>query len=112
MDKDTIANFITSFSFWGGMIGFMLAVVPLVLFQIFSSFRVNLGDNLIGPILIFSIAILQIPIVFLGRMLKLPIESGGVAFIMCNLSPFGNLLLVVFWTVIGVLLGRVLDKIK
>jgi hypothetical protein len=102
---------ITRFWLWGGLTGLLLPIVPSVLLTVLSCLPIALGQNFLGVLVIFSLAILEWPAVSIGRMLNLPIESGSPAFIICSLTPFGYILVVVFWIFVGLLVGSAVDRI-
>ena len=62
-----------------------------------------------SALLVFFISALEIPVITIGRCFNLPIEDGGVAFIMYSLNPFGYALVLLFWTVVGLMVGFGVD---
>lgn len=90
----------------GGIIGLLL---PIALFELFY-FLVNiLGSNLITGLLMVIIALLELPAATIGRLLKLPIESGGTAFGFYDFTVYGYTLTLIFWVAIGMLFGWLMD---
>ena len=93
--------------FWwrGGLIGLF---IPLILF-ILNNFN---GSNPIIYLLTCALALIEVPVVVLGRFLRLPIETGETAFIQYQLTTFGYVLTVFFWAFTGAFFGWIIDKIK
>src|SRR5665213_3644239 len=106
-----INHSIMRFWFWGGLTGLLFPLALFVIFQILKCFRIAFGEHLLSALLIFTIAILELPVIIVGRALNLPIETGGVAFIPYELSPFGYVLVIIFWIVVGSLIGYIIDRI-
>jgi hypothetical protein len=104
-------HLITQRWLWGGLIGLLVPGALFALFQILCCYRIAFGEHLLSALLVFAIAYLEMPVVIIGRALNLPIESGEVAFIMYSLSPFGFVLVLVFWMSAGLLFGCVVDRI-
>lgn len=92
------------FWFRGMLLGFFIPVIVLGFFFIGSN-NPNNPLALLGTISVFPLAILQIPASIIGRGFGLPIETGEVAFIVCNFTTFGNILMIVLWTFIGAFIG-------
>jgi hypothetical protein len=78
-----------------------------ILFCFIPYIPVNL---VLFPLLIVAIFV-EVPAVTVGRALNLPIESGGAAFMLYNLSPFGYRYVSMFWLAAG-LICKVLLKFR
>lgn len=100
-----------SFWLWGGLVGLMIPTALFALFQVLGCFRVAFGEHLLTTALIIAISVLELPTVIIGRALHLPIENGGAAFVIFDLSPFGHMLAIVFWVFVGLLIGYTIDRI-
>ena len=94
----------------GGLIGFLIPLFLLALNTILNSFHSELSGNPIAPFVIFALFLLELPIIFIGRALKLPIETGETAFIMFNFTPLGYILTMVFWAAVGAFFGWIADR--
>jgi hypothetical protein len=96
-------------SWWrfGGIIGAIVPMTLLLIFKILSYCNICFGDHLLSSLLIFAIALLQRPVVILGRALNLPIETGGPAFIMYELNFFGWSLVILAWGFAGAIVSGV-----
>jgi len=95
----------------GGLIGISVPAILFSLFLILGSFRIAFGEHPLTAILIFAIALLELPVANIGRALNLPIEETGVAFILYNFNMLGYIFMFIFWASIGVILGLIISKI-
>ena len=99
-----------TFRLWGTLIGFLFPAGVFTLFHILAYLGVEFGKYLLGELLMFTIAIIEIPPIAMARKLNLPAETGAPAFMFANLTSFGYILVIVFWTGVGLLIGFVFDK--
>ena len=96
--------------FWlrGGLIGLF---IPLSLFGLFMLLRIfNVQIRGITVFLVFTMFIMQVPIATIGDLLKLPINAGGAAFILSDFNVLGNILVLIFWSIAGALIGWIVDR--
>lgn len=84
----------------GGVIGLFM---PL-----FSIIGLHLG---IIPFVI-PIAFMSIPITIIGGALELPIIASDIGFLFPDFNIFGYILIIMFWTCVGTIIGWIIGKIK
>ncbi|MDD4957610.1 MAG: hypothetical protein PHH49_07915 [Candidatus Omnitrophica bacterium] len=88
--------------------------VPMALFGIFLLLVLmdfEFGRIPLTKMVVSAIAVLELPIVYIGRALELPIEVGGAAFLIYDFTVLGYVLMVAFWVVVGMFIGCLLDNI-
>ncbi len=68
-------------------------------------FHIEMGRYFVSQVLVFGVHLLEMPVVILGRSQGWPIEKGGAAFIIFDLSTVGYSLVFLGWTLVGILVG-------
>lgn len=106
-----IPHTITRFWLWGGLAGLFLPLSLFAIFQIVARFRIAFGEHLLSALLLFILALVELPVSIFGRALNLPLETGSAAFMIVDLTPLGYVLVLAFWAIIGSLIGITADKI-
>ncbi len=90
------------FLLYGAVLGL---IAPALLFGLldctFDNQTIMWTDPLKG-LTVFTILLMQLPVVIVGRALALPVESGGAAFILFNLSQLGYILLSLNSMLVGI----------
>ncbi len=102
---------ITRFWLWGGITGFLLPMTLFAIFQILARFRIAFGEHFLSALLLFILALVELPVSIFGRALNLPLETGSAAFMIVDLTPLGYVLVLAFWIIVGLLIGTTVDKI-
>ncbi len=103
----------TRYWLWGGLAGLLLQLALFALIQSLYCFHIDFGcgiNSVLAITVILVVVILELPVVIIGRTLNLPIETGTPAFMVCNLTLFGYVLVAVFWTLVGLLIGYLIDR--
>ena len=104
-------HFMTRFWLWGGLTGLLF---PLASFALLSVCQ-RTTSGIVLAFLLFTVFSLEAPTVIIGRILHLPIEIDNEIsdpiFIAYQLSPFGYILVLVFWICVGLGIGFVIGKI-
>ena len=96
----------------GAVFGLLVTAVFHGLLLLLIHFHVELGGHILSSALVFIVAALEFPAVWIGRLLKLPLENVGTAFILPDFNLWGYVLTFLFWAVTGAGIGWILDKRK
>jgi hypothetical protein len=109
--KYTMTGHRANTQFWlrGGLTGLLFPGSLLGLLEILTCLRIAFWENFLAWYLLFAISLMEMPVVIIGRRLNLPIETGGVAFLLYELSPVGYFLVFLFWGLLGLILGCMVD---
>ena len=94
------------------MIGFF---IPLVLFAVLSALtKLNVapGAHLITALPAFTLFLMELPGVAVGRALGLPVEIGAVAQPFYDLNAFGCVFVVMLWFLFGSLAGAMAGVVR
>jgi len=101
-------------SYWskGGVIGLLTPLLICFFITILNNLNVAFGEVPFAGWLVVGMAFLEVPIIIIGRVLRLPVETGNTAFIMFDLTIFGEIFVFFFWLCVGTLIGWVIGKRK
>jgi hypothetical protein len=87
---------------WGALAGLLLAVSPLPIFRVLSCFpMVCRTDNVLTVFFLLFTRLLEWPAFIVGGTLNLVIQDSSATFAPFNLSAFGYVLVLLFWTFVG-----------
>jgi hypothetical protein len=101
----------THYWFLGAIVGLLIPTFLFGLFALSSAMHVGLGENPLTAVLVIALGFMEIPAVMIARTLNLPIETGGVAFLVFNLNAFGSFCVAMFWGIVGAVVGFVVDRV-
>ena len=99
-------------SVWGGLIGLLVPLFLTAVYFLLAASKIALGEHLATGFPIIALALLELPVVSIGRTCGLSIETAGIVFIPFNLNGFGYTLLTMFWTGVGLLIGGGIGGLK
>ena len=99
------------FIFYGTVIGFLLPVFFIVASYLAFQCKFPLGDNFFTATAIIVLGLIEIPPVIIGGALNLPIENGGIAFLIADLNISGYLLVILFYVTLGLIIDISTQKI-
>lgn len=92
--------------------GFLLPALLMATMALLMVAKTLTGEHPISAAVVMGLALCEMPPVIIGRSLGLPIETGGPAFIIYELNGLGYLLVVLFWTFTGGMLGMLIDACR
>src|SRR3990167_8401544 len=92
---------------YGGLIGFFIPAALFGILSALSTLDIEFARNPVTYSLVIGLTLIELPMVALGRSLRLPIENGGAAFMLYDLNVFGYILILLFWAFAGALLGLI-----
>jgi hypothetical protein len=94
----------------GGLIGLLVPLILLVIFKVLAGLNIELGRFHLTALIVFALAILELPVAIIGRSLGLPIETGDAAFIFYEFNALGYVLTAIFWILVGVFIGWLISR--
>ena len=93
----------------GAVFGLLVTAVFHGLLLLLIHFHVELGGHILSSALVFIVAALEFPAVWIGRLLKLPLENAPTGFILPDFNLWGYVLTFVFWAAACACAGLILD---
>lgn len=75
-----------------------------------SELNIELGRFPLTALIVFVLAILELPVAILGRSLGLPIETGGTTFLIYKFNALGYFLTAALWVLVGAFVGWLIDR--
>ena len=94
----------------GGLIGLLVPLTLFVIFRVLAGLNIELGRFPLTALIVFALAILELPVAIIGRSLGLPIEIGGTAFILYEFNALGYALTALFWIFVGAFIGWLMGR--
>ncbi len=91
----------------GALIGAGTVTALAVLFLILNLFGVPFGQVPPLGLLVVALSLITMPVSIIGRVLHLPLENGGAAFMIADLNALGCAAVVLFWALVGALIALV-----
>jgi len=104
LSSDVRSMRLSRFKFYGTIIGIFLPIFFIAASNLAFQCKFPLGDNFFTATAIIALGLIEIPPVIIGRALNLPIENGGIAFLIADLNASGYLLVILFYGILGLII--------